>query len=105
MATKSASAAGAIGDGAVVIPAKSLILGMAAINAVLLSGYVYLFGWLGLEVVDRGRTQAGLVETVKSNGAGIVRNSEGIARNGAGIARNGDGIDRIETHLIEKSRE
>lgn len=98
MATKSASATGAIGDVVVVIPAKSLILGMAAIIAVLLSGYVYLFGWLGLEVVDRGRVQADLVETVESNGAGI-------ARNGDGIARNGDGIDRIETHHIEKSRE
>ena len=91
MATKSASATGAIGDVTLVIPAKSLILGMAAINAVLISGYVYLFGWLGLEVMDRGRVQADLVETVKSNGEGI--------------ARNGEGIDRIERHLIEKSRE
>ena len=91
MATKSASATGAIGSGAAVIPAKSLMWGMAAIIAVLLSGHVYLFGWLALEVVDQGRVQAGLVETVKSNGVGI--------------ARNGDGIDRIETHLIEKSRE
>ena len=91
MATKSASATGVIDGGVVVIPAKSLIWGMAAIIAVLLSGYVYLFGWLGLEVVDRGRVQAGLAETVKSNGAGI--------------ARNGDGIDRVETRLIEKSRE
>ena len=91
MATKSASATGVIGGGAVVIPAKPLMWGMAVIIAVLLSGYVYLFSWLALEVVDRGRVQVGLVETVKSNGAGI--------------ARNGEGIDRIETHLIEKSRE
>ena len=98
MATKSASATGVIGGGVVVIPAKSLIWGMAAIIAVLLSGYVYLFGWLALEVVEKGRVQAGLLEAAKSNGAGIARNDDGIARNG-------DGIDRIETRLIEKSRE
>ena len=54
-----------INGGALVVPAKTVIWGCVAVIGVLVAGYVALFGWLAVEVVEIGRDVASIEAEIK----------------------------------------
>lgn len=65
--------ANVINGGALVIPAKAAIWGCVAVIGVLVAGYIALFGWLAVEVVEIGSDVAKIEAEVKFLREGQVR--------------------------------
>ena len=69
-----------INGSALVVPAKTVIWGCVAVIGVLMVGYVALFGWLAVEVVEVGRDVASIEAEIKFLREGQERIERGQQR-------------------------
>ena len=69
-----------INGGALVVPAKTVIWGCVAVTGVLVAGYVALFGWLAVVVVEIGRDVASIEAEIKYLREGQERIERGQQR-------------------------
>ena len=87
-----------INGGALVVPAKTVIWGCVAVIGVLVAGYVALFGWLAVEVVEIGRDVASIEAEVK-----VLREDQENIKTEIKFLR--EGQERLEDILIEFLRQ
>lgn len=80
------------GGALVVLPAKAVIWGCMAVIGVLVAGYVALFGWLAVEVVEIGRDVASIEAEVK-----VLREGQESIKAEAKVL--GEGQESIKTEI------
>ena len=115
MAARSDELALITGGGTIVVPMRVVLWTMGAVIVALVSGYLYLLGWLGNQVVNLGREVSAMSVEVESNGEMIDANGEKIDANGEKIDANGEktealrddtnrGFERLEDIILDEGR-
>ena len=69
-----------INDGTLVVPAKAVIWRCLSLIGVLVAGYVAIFGWLAVEVVEIGRDVASIEVQIRSLHEGQEDHERGLER-------------------------
>ena len=108
MAARNDEPAVITGGGMIVVPMRVVLWTMGAVIVALVSGYLYLLGWLGSEVVDLIRDVSALSVEVEANGEMIEANGEKIEANGEKTDALRDdtnrGFERLEDIIIDERR-
>ena len=101
MAARSDEPAMITGGGMIVVPMRVVLWTMGALIVALVSGYLYLLGWLGNQVVNLGREVSALSVEVESNGEKIEANGEKTEALRDDTNR---GFERLEDIILDEGR-
>ena len=101
MATRRDEPAIISGGGTIAVPMPVVLWTMGAVIVALVSGYLYLIGWFGNEVVNLGREVSALSVEVESNGEKIEANGEKTEALRDDTNR---GFERLEDIILDEGR-
>ena len=101
MAARSDEPATITGGGTIMVPMRAVLWTMGAVIVALVSGYLYLLGWLGSEVVDLIRDVSALSVEVEANGEMIEANGE---KTDALRDDTNRGFERLEDIILDERR-